>query len=242
MTELVPAAAMAAFALASGYATLTVHHKEKAIESVEEVTVDELTPGDQVKLQGRVEAEETVTSPITGEQAVVVEWEVNGEENGSDGNEDETRLASGQRSGTFSLTDGTGSVPIEPPYGTNLSVSDENTYVDRRHDPTLETLEAVDESVRQGDDRGNNTMMVSQARQYDEMKFRHEILKPGDDLTVVGTAQQSEDGIVVGGGEEFVLSDLAADELAAEFTKKKVLLGAVTVGLVGAVIYLLLLA
>ncbi|MBX0287101.1 GIDE domain-containing protein [Haloarcula salinisoli] len=239
MAELVPAAAMAAFALASGYATLTVYREQQAIAETATTTVDSLTPG-QVKLEGRVDAESTVQSPITGAEGVVVDWEVKGEMDDDETDSDE-RLAGGQRTGEFRLTDGTGSVRIDPPYGAELTASDENTHVDRRHNPTLESLEAVDEGVRDGDDdRGDGTIMVSKAREYDEVTLRHEILQPNDDLTVVGTAQRTDDGMVVGGGDgSFVLSDMSEGELVAEFRKKLVLLGAATaVFLVGVVYFL----
>jgi len=82
--------------------------------------------------------------------------------------------------------------------------------------------------------------MVSQADQYDEMTFRHEILKPGDDLTVVGEAQRTDDGLVVGGGDgEFVLSDMAEDELVSEYRTKLLLLGVATVVFLVGVVYFL---
>jgi len=114
MTQFVPAGAMAAFALASGYATLTVYHKQQAITETKTTTVDGLTPG-RVNLAGAVEAEETVRSPVTGEEAVVVDWEVRGEQNDpSDQGEPSDRVAGGQRTGEFGLADGTGVVPVRP--------------------------------------------------------------------------------------------------------------------------------
>ena len=50
MTELVPAGAVALFALASGYATLTVYGKEQAIAAAGAATVDSLTPASGTSL------------------------------------------------------------------------------------------------------------------------------------------------------------------------------------------------
>lgn len=245
MAELVPAGAMALFALAAGYATLTVYRDQEAISETAASTTASLTPG-QVKLKGRVEATETVTSPIDGSEAVMVDWKVTGEENEpGEGETDRERVAGGQRTGEFSLSDQQGQVRINPPYGAELAASDENTLVDNRYDPSLETLETVDEEARAGDDEGTRgSIQVGTTHgEYDSMTFQHEVLRPGDDLLVIGTAQQTDDGWVVGEGEgEFLVSDMSEDELAWEIKKKLYALGAVTLVLVAATVYFLALA
>lgn len=248
MTQLVPAVAVALLALASGYATLSVYREMQTLAETEASTVAALTPG-QVTVEGTVEARDTVRSPITGEEAVVVDWEVTGEEDDpADPDDDDPgggtdHLAGGQRTGEFSVADGTGSVPVDPPYGAELTASDGNTHVDRRHNPTSEILEEVDEGVRVGeDDRGDGTVLVSQAARYDEVTLRHELLQPGDHVTVVGTARRTDDGVVVGegdGDDEFLLSDMSEDELAGELRKKLLLLGGVTAVLLIGVVYFL---
>lgn len=244
MTQLAPAGAMALFALASGYATLTVYRDQQAMAETEATTTDALTPG-QVKLEGRVEALETVQSPINGEDGVLVDWTVTGDTDGS-GEEDgggSERIDGGLRTGEFALADGGGTVRIDPPYGAEFAASDENTYVDTRRNPTLETLGSVDESVRSGDDEGNRGAVMAGAThgEYDSVTLRHEILKPGDDLTVLGTAERAEDGMVVtGDGDgEFLLSDMGEAELASELRTKFLLLAAVTLVFVVGVVYFL---
>lgn len=246
MAELVPAGAMALFALASGYATLTVYRDQEAIAETETSTTASLTPG-PVKLKGRVEALETVISPIDGSEAVMVDWKVTGEENDFDEENNNTRdqLAGGLRTGEFALADQHGQVRIDPPYGAELAASDENTLVDNRYDPSLDTLETVDERARDGDDEGTrgSVQIGTTHDEYDSTTFRHEVLRPGDDLLVVGSAQQTDDGWVVGEGEgEFLLSDMSEDELTWEIKKKLFAVGAVTVVCAAAAVYFVALA
>lgn len=247
MAELVPAGAMALFALAAGYATLTVYRDQEAITETAATTTASLTPG-QVKLKGRVEAAETVTSPIDGSEAVMVDWKVTGEENDfgdDDENDTPDRIAGGQRTGEFALSDEHGQVRVDPPYGGELAASDENTLVDNRYDPTLETLETVDERARDEEDEGvRGSIQVGTTHdQYDSMTFRHEVLRPGDDLLVVGNAEQTDDGWVVGEGDgEFLVSDMSEDELAWEIKKKLFAVGAVTVVCAAAAVYFVALA
>lgn len=246
MAELVPAGAMALFALAAGYATLTVYRDQEAITETAATTTASLTPG-QVKLRGRVEATETVTSPIDGSEAVMVDWKVTGEENepGEDEGETKDRIAGGLRTGEFALADEHGQVQVDPPYGAELAASDENTLTDSRYDPTLETLEAVDERAREEDDEGTrgSVPVGTSHDQYDSMTFHHEVLRPGDDLLVVGAARQTDDGWVVGEGDgEFLVSDMSEDELAWEIKKKLFAVGALTTVFVAAAVYFVALA
>lgn len=205
---------------------------------------DQVTEG-EVELKGTVQARETVHDPMHGEEAVLVDWELTRQEThtDADGTPDtrEHTVASGRRQAVFDLADDGGTVRVDPA-GATLKVDSRNRMRETFRGNDTTQLEALKEQT-DGDQSGTERPGVSvradgvdfrlSLSSDDRRTYTHEVLKPGDEVYVLGVAERDEAGVVVGRGDtrgKYLLSNMSEDELSETFGTNKWLLGAITVG------------
>jgi len=249
MTQLVPAAALALLGAASTYIFYDQRRRQEVMAATETTTTDALTEG-QVELTGTVEPIETVESPVDGTEGVIVDWRLRASPVGHDeaGNED---VIEGLREAEFVLSDQGGEARVDPE-GSQLVVSEESKASEYHQHVHYDQIEAFDREV-QGDHGGSDregvhvradgTLMAEEFNEeYDSYTLEHEIIQPGDEVYVLGTATRENDTWVVGNGDgKFLISDQSEEELTADLeTKKWIALAAAIVFAVGSLYFLIL--
>ncbi|WP_254764639.1 E3 ubiquitin ligase family protein [Natrinema marinum] len=249
MTAFAPAVLLALGAAATGYGFFDQSRRQQTLASTDRARTDTAVEG-QALLTGTVEPLETVGSPVTDEEAVVVDWELSAESDDEEGPDE--RVASGRRAADFHLVDEGGAVRVDPT-GSDLIVSGSNMVRDRVRTTagSFERLRRFADEV-EGDQSGTERDGVSvradgvvspnRFDRYDHHTFEHEILGPGDEVTVLGTLRRENgDGVVGDGPDRFLLSDMSPADLVSDLeTKKRLLLG-VTLVLAIASLYFLVL-
>jgi hypothetical protein len=140
MTQLGPAAGLALLAVVMGYGSYYFHSQQQAFVDTETTTTDAIEGG-QVKLRGEIEPIETVTSPVTGGEVAVVDWQLRADP--EDDDEGVQTVIKGRRAADFDLVDDHGRVRVEPLDAT-LVVSDENTMTTRSEPVDTDTIRAFD--------------------------------------------------------------------------------------------------
>jgi len=252
MTQLGPAAGLALLAVVMGYGSYYFHSQQQAFVDTETTTTDAIEGG-QVKLRGEIEPIETVRSPVTGEEVVAVNWQLRADPENDD--EGVKTVIKGRRAADFELVDDHGRVRVEPMDAT-LVVSDENTVTTHSEPVDTDTIQAFEEEIEgdaDGRDHENVHVRTSGAlntslggadfqAEYRNQRFRHEALKPGDEVNVLGDARNVNGDVVVGDGDgEFLVSDRSENDLVSDLeTRKRLLLGVAIVMVVASLYFLLI--
>lgn len=249
MTNLAIAGFFAVFATLTGYGFVSQRRRQRRMADTETSRSDQVTEG-LVELKGTVQPRETVSDPMYGDDAVLVDWELTEQETDADGELRDRTMASGRREAVFDLADDGGTIRVDPD-GATLKVSDANrvreTFVG--HDDRIETL--VERTT--GDQGGTDTVGVSVqadgvssriALETDDRRtYHHETLTPGDDVYVLGTAERDSEGLIVTNGDarrEYIISDMSEDEISETFGQNKWILAAVATGASALTVYFLL--
>jgi hypothetical protein len=225
----------------AGYGYVDTKGRIADVEATETVTTQSLTEG-VVALRGTVtEATEPLRAPLSDDDAVLVEWEV--EEETDEEGPDDTK--SGLHAVDFYLEDDRGRIRVRPddPEAVTLSGSKRTNvrqYADRAvGDDLLASLQRFDEDVREDPTfhhRSSEKMSFGAANPTRDRNYIQYVLRPGDEVYVLGTASRGEDGEwVLQRGEEgrFLISDMGADALADHYGGNQTLLLGVVVVLLG---------
>ena len=200
-----------------------------------------------VALSGRArptETDGTLSTPITGDESLVVEHEVEERRSDGDGGRSWHRIDRDRAAVPFVLDDGSAGIRIDPARATLSLVADETVRVDADEAVpdslrALATDSGVDIDPRLLD-LGPLDVAVGNAR-----RFTERCLHPGDDVTVVGlpTRDRGEVGTVnaaVSSGDPFVVADAGprtvAGRLAVEWSLHLVV-ALLLLGVGGAVVY-----
>lgn len=230
----------------AGYGYVSTRRRVAAVEGTETVTTDALTEG-LVALRGTVvEAAEPLTAPLSGDDAVVVEWEVEEESDDPDEPEDTT---SGTHAVDFYLEDDGGRVRVRPVNVEAVTLSGSKhasvrQYADRALDEELLAgLRRFDEDVRDSPTFHHTSsakMAHGATRTSRDRRYRQRALRPGDEAYVLGTATRGDDGEwVLGRGDDgrFLISDMDGEALADHHGGNQTLLLGVVVVLLGVAAY-----
>lgn len=253
MTSLVPAGLLAVFALATGYGFVSQRKRQGRMADTETTRAAQVLEG-VVELKGTVQARETVADPMYGEDVVFVDWEVEREEQRPDdegGTETvDHRIAGGRREAIFEVVDESGSVRVDPQSATLKVDSRNRTRESFRGTDTdqLQALEAETGGDQGGTDREGVRVRADgvDSQLYDvsddRRVYSHEVLRPGDDVYVLGEATRDDEGLIVGkGDDDFLLSNMSEEELAETLGSNQLLLGALAAAFtIGAAYFLLL--
>lgn len=236
MTNLGIAAFFAVFATLTGYGFVSQRRRQQRMADTETSRSDQVTAG-LVELEGTVRPRETVRDPMYDEDAVLADWELTEQRMDGDGDLETHTLASGRREAVFDLADGGGTIRVDPD-GATLKASAANRAKEtfRGSDERLDTLKERTD----GDQGGTSVQGVSvqadgvnfriDIASDDRRTYRHETLRPGDDVYVLGTAERDEEGMIVGKGDarrEYVLSDMSEEEVSDTFGQNKWILAAI---------------
>lgn len=216
----------------AGYGYAETRGRIADIEATETVTTQSLTEG-VVALRGTIaEAAEPLTAPLSGEAAVLVEWEVE-EESEDDGPENTT---SGLHAVDFYLEDDRGRIRVRPdqPEAVTLSASKQTSvrqYADRAvDDDLLSGIKRFDSDVRDEPTFHHRTSakMAHGARTHSgDRRYVQDVLRPGDEVYAIGTASRGDDGewlLQRGVTDRFLISDMSADALADHYSGNQTLL------------------
>lgn len=253
MVEQTLVAGILTFAMASfaGYGWYDTRSRVRAMADTQTSTTQSLTEG-LVELEGTVVAPESapLTAPLTGEDAVLVDWEVVTED-GDDESPDDRKA--GRHAVAFSLEDDHGRVRIDPSNVESTHISGANTTTSHQMDGTtldedlLDRVRAFDDDVRPDDDafsRQSSEQMAFGARDHDEMdahgrRYVQRVLRPGDDVYVLGTATSQGNGefVVHRGDDRFIISDMDEEAVTETLGENQTLLAVVVAVLLVASLY-----
>lgn len=249
MTNLAIAGFFAVFAALTGYGFVSQRRRTRRMAETETTRSDQVLEG-LVELKGTVRARESVRDPLYDDEAVLVDWELTEQEMDADGDPQTRTIASGRRQAVFDLEDGGGTIRVDPE-GATLKVSGSNRRKEmlRAHDDRLRTLRERTEGDQGGTERVGVSVRadgVSTRIDFDtddRRTYRAETLTPGDDVYVLGTATQDQQGKIVGSGDtrgKYLLSDMSEEELSDTFASNQLLLGAIALGSAAAMVWFLL--
>jgi hypothetical protein len=234
---------MLAMAGIAGYGYVDTKRRVDAIESREPVSPDRVAEGPTI-VEGTVAPAdvEPLQAPLTGRDAVLVEWER--EEDPDD--EDTGATSTGQHAVDFVLEDQGGRVRVRPASTDAVTVSgaartSEHVYDTGMPDEELlARLDAFDEDVRDDDPgfhrRSSEKIGHGMRRLSTDVRLVEEVLAPGDTVTVVGEVSRDANGGYVvedGGDGPFLLSDMGTDALRDTYAGNQTLLLGVLVVLLG---------
>jgi hypothetical protein len=179
----------------------------------------------------------TVERPFTEGEALVAtyqieEWEEDHDHDHDDAGRDgnwET-IDSGTLSVPFEVDDGTGRMRVEPEDDATYEVSDENqTEFKVTGSPPAEVAEFFDRHYDDDDDGllGGLLSGGPNASSHERRRYSQEVIPPGADLYLLGGAQPVDgasgtnaERLVLGrdeGSEEFIISDMAEEELVSGY-------------------------
>jgi hypothetical protein len=189
-----------------------------------------------------IEEQGTIERPFTdGECLVAVyrveEWEEDHDhdhdhdDHGRDGHWE--TVDSGTLYVPFEIDDGTGTMRVEPEADATYEISDEfqTTFrVGAGQTPPGEVADFFERQYEDDDDDGLLGGILGggpDARGHDKRRYVEEVLPPGEDLYLLGSAEPVEgasgsnaDRLVLGrdeGSEEFIISDKSEDELVSNY-------------------------
>jgi len=240
-----------AMAAIAGYGYVDTNRRINAIDSRETVSPWQATPG-PIAVEGTIAVADVdpIRTPLTGEEAVFVDWEREENPHG----EDEGMTTTGQRAVDFGIEDDRGEIRIRPKTPDAVTVSSGARTTEYVHDVDVidadlrEQLEAFDTDSRDTDgwyQQSSAKIAHGLRREDGDMRFIQEALTPGDDCYVVGEAKRDADGELVietGGDGPFVLSNMGAESLAEHYEGNQTLLLLIVVGLVVAAGYVFAMA
>ena len=240
------------FALITGYGFVDQRRRSAAISEAGTTTTQGIYEGN-VGLEGTIAAGEagTLTAPLTGEDAVLLDWEIREVNDDEEGPPD--RVGHGRQAAEFVLEDGHGSVRVDPD-GVQLMASAGASTTETQmanmepSDDVVSFLESF-ENDHGGTDRegvsvrASGTEMTRHKTQAanERRRYTHEALGPGDEVYVLGNARSNGDGeFAIGDGDgKFLLSDMGPEALQDDLKQTTWLLGAIAGASVIAAIYFL---
>jgi len=252
MTQIAPAGGLAVLAAVMAYGSYHFHRQAQTYTDTETTTTAALEEG-QVKLRGRIEPLETVMSPVTGEDVVAVDYTFRADPEHDD--EPVETVVRGRRAADFELVDDQGRVRVEPMEATYL-VSDGNTVKTRSETVDTDVVQAFEDEIEDdfdGSDREGVHARASGAlntslggadfqAEYRDQRFRHEVLKPDDEVQVLGIARRENgESVVCDGDGKFVISDKDEEAVTSQLSTRKWLLLVVAVALAAGSLYFLVL-
>jgi hypothetical protein len=179
----------------------------------------------RTELTGTADPDETVFHrPFTDGECVYAHYRIREHhESGSDGSDWRT-VDSDTWIAPFFLDDGTGRIRVEPERSTTFEISDEHSTtvtVEEDHSPPPDVREFLEE-------------VSSAGPADDKRRYVEEVIPPGEEVYVLGGAEQrddesgdNEDRLVVrrdGGSDRFIVSDMSEEELASTLTYRVPLL------------------
>lgn len=240
MTNLALGGFFAVFALVTGYGFVSQRKRLGRMADTETTRSDQVMPG-TVELKGTVRARETVRDPMHGQAVVSVDWEVSEEETSvdEDGAESHDRqLASGRRDAVFEVEDDGGTVAVDPSGATLKMDSTNRTREQFIGTQPSELVALADEtkSDQSGTDREGVSVrsdgVTSRLYNGDSTRiYEHDVLRPGDEVYVLGEAKRRDDElVVVDGGNDMLLSNMTEAELSDTLGSNQWLLAALAVG------------
>lgn len=152
-----------------------------------------------VEVRGTVNPREILKAPFSGRECVAVYWGV--EQKKRMGKTKWTPVDAGADTAQFLLDDGTGAVRVDP-WDASLGV-EEWTQV-------VEADETAPEPIARFA-AGNGTVTLA-GRTY---RFTEKIIRPGEEVYVLGVAQQDEEGTVIADTDRvpFTISDMAENRM-----------------------------
>lgn len=179
---------------------------------------------------------EPLRAPVTGEEAVLVDWEREEDIHA----EDEGPSTTGRHAVDFALVDDDGRVRVRPGAVEAVTVSNaaRTDEVVRDHEQLdealLERLQAFDADVRDDDPtfhaQSSTAISHGMGRLSGDTRLIQRVFAPGDSVTVVGEVSRDQNGDLVvedGGDGPFLLSDMGPDGLRETYASNQHLLLAV---------------
>lgn len=170
-----------------------------------------------VEINGTVESDETITAPVTGDEAVVVRYKVEEYHHDDDG-PDWNTVVKGTDAESFRVNDGTGEVTVDPD-GITVDGSPENTskQIVRSDGRSNKSL---NEFIDRHDGFKNDSLVKPSLDRSEKNRYTEEIIQADDDVYLYGKAT-SPDGssdihIEDSDTEMFFISDQPEDELRNE--------------------------
>ena len=231
------------------YKGFKLHRQAKLIRDTPTSNIRSMSVGPvEVTGTAQADAQNTIEAPVSGKESVYTYYKVEERRKTNDRRKWVT-IAEGCEGGSFYIDDGTGRVWVDPTDELEVDASEENTAETRTKTADRDSLERfIERCPGLSAQEGGWLLSSSKTR-----RFKEEIIRPGDETYLFGTATRRQDDpeqdyeselkVSEGPRGMFFVSDQSIEELLDErmtWYKVYILGGALGVALgVGTILNLL---